>query len=661
MAATASLALLARGVALSALELRRREPQGEPSGWDAAVHPVLQRIYAARGVLRPDGVGHRLQRLLPPQSLGGLAAATELLAEAIRADWAILVAGDYDCDGATGAAVAVRGLRLLGARRVAYAVPNRFVHGYGLTPALVDSLQPRPQLIVTVDNGVASVAGVARARELGMRVIVTDHHLPGEQLPDCDAMVNPNLVGDGFPSKALAGVGVMFYLLLALRARLYPCADLDREDRQVANRGHTAHGSGDLPAREDQEAAIRGRTAHGFGDLPAREDQGAAMRGRTAHGFGDLPAREDQEAAIRGRTAQESRPDLSVLLDLVALGTVADLVPLDFNNRVLVEAGLRRIRGGKACAGIAALVECGKRSVAALCASDLGFVVAPRLNAAGRLEDMRLGVECLLTDDVDQARRHAAQLDQINRERRDLQSSMVAEAEAMTAGLRDIDAVGVALYEPSWHAGVVGLVASKLKERLHRPVIAFAPASEDDPDSLRGSGRSIPGFHLRDALAVIDARQPGLIERFGGHAMAAGLSLRAADLPRFAAAFDAAARELIAPERLQAALYTDGELPAGSLSLELAWQLRDAGPWGQAFPEPLFDNVFECAHWKPMGEGHWRLGLRDPRDGSVHDAVMFNVGAAAPPSRLRAAYELVVNDWQGRASPRLLLRHVEPA
>jgi len=598
VAPVASLAFLAQGAALNAPELRRRTLQGEPSGWDATVHPVLQRIYAARGALQPSDVEHRLQRMLPPQSLGGLEAATALLAEAIRDDWSILVAGDYDCDGATGTAVAVRGLRMLGAKRVGYAVPNRFVHGYGLTPALVDSLQPRPQLVVTVDNGVASVAGVARAQALGMRVIVTDHHLPGEQLPACDALVNPNVnpgeCGQERPlfdacvqdarMKNLAGVGVMFYLLLALRAKL---------------RGDGAFAKGE--------------------------------------------------------------PDLSVLLDLVALGTVADLVPLDFNNRVLVEAGLRRIRGGKACAGIAALIECGKRSTATLCASDLGYAVGPRLNAAGRLEDMQLGVECLLTDDAAQARRYAMQLDEINRERRDLQASMVAEAEAMTAGLRDIAAVGVALYEASWHAGVVGLVASKLKERLHRPVISFAPASEDDTANLRGSGRSIPGFHLRDALAMIDARQPGLIERFGGHAMAAGLSLRTEDFPRFAAAFDAAAREMIAPERLQAALYTDGELPVGSLSLELARQLREAGPWGQAFPEPVFDNLFECAHWKPMGEGHWRLNLRDPRDGSVHDAVMFNVGSAAPPPRLRAAYELVVNDWQGRESPRLLLRHVEPS
>jgi len=570
---------------LSVLQLRRRESRGVPHGWPDSVHPVLQRIYAARGVLEPGQVEHRLARMLSPQLLGGMAQAVDLLIEAIRGDWSILVAGDYDCDGATGTAVAVRGLRLLGARRVDYAIPNRFVHGYGLSAAFVASMQPAPQLIVTVDNGVASVAGVAAAKARGIKVIVTDHHLPGEQLPACDAMVNPNLAGDPFPSKMLAGVGVMFYLLLALRAKLH--------------------------------------------------EQGAF---------------------------DAAKPDLSPLLDLVALGTVADLVPLDFNNRVLVEAGLQRMRSGRACAGIAALVEAARRSVATLCASDLGFSIGPRLNAAGRLEDMRLGVECLLADDAVQARHLAGQLDAINRERRDLQASMVAEAEAMVAGLGHVDAVGVALYEPSWHAGVVGLVASKLKERLHRPVIAFAPASEDDAGHLRGSARSIPGFHIRDALAAIDVRQPGLIERFGGHAMAAGLSLKAGDYPRFAAAFDAIARELIEPERLQAVLYTDGELPPGAATLVLARQLREAGPWGQAFPEPLFDNLFECAGWKVMGERHLRLQLRDPRDGALHDAVMFNAyHGQPPPSRFCAAYELTINDWQGRETPRLLLRHIEPA
>jgi single-stranded-DNA-specific exonuclease len=589
--------------------LRRRAPQGTPEGWSETVHPVLRQVYAARGVLHPAQAEHRLRHLLAPQALGGLDRAVDLLIEAITGDWSIVIAGDYDCDGATGTAVAVRGLRLLGARQVDYVIPNRFVHGYGLSPALVASLDPAPRLIVTVDNGVASIAGVAAAKARGMRVIVTDHHLPGERLPAADALVNPNVLevracghgdpaceacaGDArmnqaFASRALAGVGVMFYLLLAVRAGL-------------------------------------------------RE---------------------------RGAFAAGAEPDLSPLLDLVALGTVADLVPLDFNNRVLVEAGIRRIRSGRACPGISALVEAGKRSLAGVCASDLGYAVGPRLNAAGRLEDMRLGVECLLADDPGQARLLAERLSTINQERRDLQEAMVAEAEAMIGGL-GLEGVGertgVTLYEPSWHAGVVGLVASKLKERLHRPVIAFAPAEEDRPDDLRGSARSIAGFHMRDALAAIDARMPGLIERFGGHAMAAGLSLKASDYPRFAEAFDALAREWLDEERLQAVLYTDGELPPGNFTLDLARQLRDGGPWGQGFPEPLFENLFECAQWRLMGERHWRLSLRDPRDGAVHEAVMFNVRAPQPPPRLRAVFELTINEWQGRESARLLLRHVEPA
>ncbi|MGN2251823.1 DHHA1 domain-containing protein [Frateuria sp. GZRe12] len=594
---------------MSAPTLRRRLATGAPEGWSETVHPVLRQVYAARGVLHPAQAEHRLRHLLAPQALGGLDRAVALLIEAITGDWSIVIAGDYDCDGATGTALAVRGLRLLGARHVDYVIPNRFAHGYGLSPALVASLEPAPQLIVTVDNGVASIAGVAAARARGIRVIVTDHHLPGDQLPAADALVNPNVLevracghgepacescaGDArrnqaFASRALAGVGVMFYLLLAVRAEL---------------------------------------------------------RGR-------------------GAFAGREEPDLANLLDLVALGTVADLVPLDFNNRVLVEAGINRIRSGRACPGITALVEAGKRSLSGVCASDLGYAVGPRLNAAGRLEDMRLGVECLLTDDPGQALTLAERLSAINQERRELQEAMVAEAEAMIGalGLEGLgERTGVSLYEPTWHAGVVGLVASKLKERLHRPVIAFAPADEDRPDELRGSARSIAGFHVRDALAAIDARLPGLIERFGGHAMAAGLSLKAADYARFADAFDAIAREWLDEERLQAVLYTDGELPPGTFTLDLARQLRDGGPWGQGFPEPLFDNLFECAQWRLMGERHWRLSLRDPRDGAVHEAVMFNVRAAAPPPRLRAVYELTINEWQGRESARLLVRHVEPA
>jgi single-stranded-DNA-specific exonuclease len=561
---------------------------GEPAGWGDSLHPFLQRIYAARGVFSPDQAEHRLNRLLSPEQLGGIKHAVALLAQAIRDDASIIIAGDYDCDGATGTAVAIRGLRLLGAKRVDYVVPNRFVHGYGLSPELVASLPSHAQLIVTVDNGVASVAGVAAAKARGMKVIVTDHHLPGEQLPVADAIVNPNLHDDGFPSKALAGVGVMFYVLLALRAYL----------------------------RE-----------HG--------------------GF-----------------ASNVEPDLSSLLDLVALGTVADLVPLDFNNRILVEAGMKRLRSRRGCAGITALIEASQRAVSTACTSDLGYAVGPRLNAAGRLEDMRLGVECLLTDDPAQARRYAELLSSINQERRDLQAAMVAEAEVMVANASHVDAqtVGVTLFEPSWHAGVVGLVASKLKERLHRPVIAFAPAGEDDPDHLRGSARSISGFHIRDALAAVDARHPGLIERFGGHAMAAGLSLRTSDYPRFAEAFDAVAREGLNEEQLQAVLYTDGEMPAGMFTLDTAKLLRFAGPWGQAFPEPVFENRFECFSWKPMGERHLRMSLRDPRDDGLYDAVMFNAyDGKPPPATLRAVYELTINDWQGRESPRLLLRHIEPA
>ena len=588
---------------MPALTLRRRPLPPMTTAWPAGVPAALQRVYAARGVTDAGDVEHRLARLLPPQTLGGLDAAVTLLADAIAADADILIAGDYDCDGATGVAVGVRGLRLLGARRVRYAVPHRMVHGYGLTPALVASLAPLPDLIVTVDNGIASHAGIAAARAGGARVIVTDHHLPGPTLPEADAIVNPNLPGDAFPSKALAGVGVMFYLLLALRAGL-------------------------------------------------RE---------------------------RGAFAAQGEPDLAELLDRVALGTVADLVPLDYNNRVLVESGLRRIRGGRACAGISALIDVAGRRAATLTATDLGFALAPRINAAGRMEDMRLGIECLLSDDPDTARAQAARLQAINAERREVQALMVADAQVMTAvdaigsgvagapwGLSLVApgglplGVGVALFDPAWHVGVVGLVASKLKESLHRPVVAFAPAG-DGSGELRGSARSIPGFHVRDALAAVDARHPGLILRFGGHAMAAGLSLRTVDFARFAQAFDAVARGLLSDETLQPVLWTDGELQDGEFSLELARALRDGGPWGQGFPEPLFDNVFERVAWRPLGEGHWRLTLRATDGGGTLEAVMFNAGPAAPPARLRAAYQLGVNEWQGRERLQLLLRHVEAA
>ncbi|MDE2498339.1 MAG: single-stranded-DNA-specific exonuclease RecJ [Xanthomonadaceae bacterium] len=584
------------------LRIVRRGVPSLPHGWPASVHPVLQRVYAARGVACPEEAGHRLSALLQPDGLGGIGGAVALLVDAIAQDRYIVISGDYDCDGATGCAVAVRGLRMLGARHVGYAVPDRAVHGYGLTPELVATMQPTPDLIVTVDNGVASFAGIAAAKARGCKVIVTDHHLPGAALPDADAIVNPNLPGDSFASKALCGVGVMFYLLLALRARLYPC---DRADR------------------EDQTAA---------------------------------------EAAIHGRTFGKSRPDLASLLDLVALGSVADLVPLDANNRALVESGLRRMRAGNASAGIAALFEVSGREIGKAVAADLGYAIGPRINAAGRLEDMTLGVECLLADDPARARELAGVLHDINSQRRDLQASMVDDALARLDGIDAGDALGISLFDPTWHPGIVGLVAAKVKERLHRPVVAFAPAGEGGP--LRGSARSITGFHIRDALAEVDARCPGMIVRFGGHAMAAGLTLALAHYARFAEAFDAVVSERISEESLQPVLASDGELAPCDFDIGLARQLRMAGPWGQGFAAPLFDDAFECVECKALGAdgAHRRLRLRDPRDGRVHDAVWFGADSdVREGAAVRIAYELTINEWRGRESLQLLARHVESA
>lgn len=574
------------------LRIQRRAFAASAAQWPERMHPVLRRVYAARGIVTVAQVEHRLGALLAPTMLSGIERACELLESALRKDASIVVVGDYDCDGATGTAVAIRGLRMLGARRVAYRVPNRFIHGYGLSTELVEDLvAQRPNLLITVDNGVAAVAGVACAKRHGIDVIVTDHHLPGASLPAADAIVNPNLDGDAFPSKALAGVGVMFYLLLALRSRL------------------------------------------------------------RAQGW-------FTQRAI-------AEPDLSTLLDLVALGTVADLVPLDFNNRVLVDAGLRRIRAGRGCAGMAALIELSQRSAATLTAGDLAFSLGPRVNAAGRLEDMALGIECLLADNPERARDLAQTLCAINTQRRDLQAGMVEQGEASIdecvarLGAAALP-VGVVLYQTDWHPGVVGLVASRLKDKLHRPVIACAPVGEDR-DEVRGSGRSIPSFHLRDALVDVAAKAPGLLQRFGGHAMAAGLSLRRADVPRFAELFDCVARARIAPGALDPILYTDGELSAADFSLDLARQLRFAGPWGQGFPEPLFDNEFTVESWKPMGETHLRLRLHLVDRAPAFDAVMFNAfDGNAPPPRLRAAFQLEVDEWNNSQKMRVLLRHYEP-
>ncbi len=565
----------------------RRRTVAAPGDWPASVHPVLRRVYTARGVTAAAQVRHRLGDLLPPQTLGGLVAAVALLDAAIEGDRRICVIGDFDCDGATGTAVAVRGLRLLGARQVGYRVPHRMRHGYGLSPQLVAELgQPAPELLLTVDNGIASLDGVSAARAAGMQVIVTDHHLPGARLPAADAIVNPNLDGDGFPSKALAGVGVVFYLLLALRAH--------------------------------------------------RRARGASKSG--------------------------PEPDLSVLLDLVALGTVADMVALDQNNRILVAAGLRRMRAGAAQAGLRALMRVAGRAPERITSADLGFALGPRINAAGRLEDMALGIECLLSDDEAHALRLAGQLDAINHERRALQDEMLQQAEAAAEHCLAAIAAGAAgeaalcVFEPEWHPGVVGLVAARLKERLHRPVIAFAPGGDDG--LLRGSARSIPGFHLRDALADVAVLHPGLIARFGGHAMAAGLSLAPENLDAFRVAFAEVARARLSPDLLRAVVWSDGALAPEEFSRELAMQLREGGPWGQGFPEPIFDDIFEVAEWRVVGNGHLKLQLRHATSGLALAAIQFGGFDGTPPSeRLQLAYALETDDFRDRRGVQLLVRH----
>ncbi len=568
---------------MTASPVLRRRAAPIVGDWPPHVPPLLQRLYAARGIASAEQAELKLAKLLAPQQLGGIDAAVDLLHAALRREAHIVVVGDFDCDGATGTAVAVRGLRLLGARHVSYRVPHRIAHGYGLSPALVEEeLAPiAPDLVITVDSGIACLAGVAAAKSHGWQVLVTDHHLPGDELPAADAIVNPNLRDDGFPSKALAGVGVVFYLLLALRARL-------------------------------------------------RE---------------------------RGEPGAEA--DLSSLLDLVAVGTVADLVPLDDNNRLLVAAGLKRLREGRGQPGVLALAEVAQRRLPVLTATDIGFGIGPRINAAGRLEDMTLGIECLLTDEADRAMQLAKQLDAINAERRELQQQMVDDAEAAASALPLPEGGHDAycLRDEGWHPGVVGLVASKLKEKLHRPVIAFAP-SDTGSTTLRGSARSIPGVHVRDALADVDALHPGLILRYGGHAMAAGLSLDAANFEAFRQAFEAAVARRLTDELRESELWSDGELAPQELNRPTAEALRLAGPWGQGFPEPLFDGEFEVRSWKILAERHLKFELGMPGRLGPINAIHFG-GAAlgAPPARVRMAFGLDLDDFRGRRDVQLLVRH----
>jgi single-stranded-DNA-specific exonuclease len=538
------------------------------------IAPLFARLYAARGIKDAKDASFKLSQLPSPSLMKGIDLVVDRLIVAIEKQEQMLIVADYDADGATACAIGLRGLRKMGAK-IGYIVPNRFEYGYGLTPEIVElAAKENPRVIVTVDNGIASVDGVARARALGIDVIVTDHHLPGETLPDTPTIVNPNQPGCTFPSKALAGCGVMFYVLLALRARL-------------------------------------------------RE---------------------------RGVYTQETQPDLNDLLPLVALGTVADVVPLDALNRRLVEAGLRRIREGKAQVGIEAMFEVAARSASKATAYDFGFILGPRINAAGRLDDISLGIECLLTDDKDRALEIATQLDQLNRERRSIEAGMRDEADLMIRTEITPEQRAIVVMDGTWHQGVVGIVAGRLRETYHRPALVFAPGEGTE---LKGSGRSIPGFHLRDALDLVSKRHPQLMRKFGGHAMAAGVTITNANFAPFAKAFEQIASELLTPEMLEQRIESDGSFNANEFDFETAEALHNH-VWGQAFPPPLFDDEFTLIDSRIVAFKHTKLRLK--RSGRFFDAIRFNC-TEPPPQPLRAAYKLSLSEWQGEQRVELIVEH----
>jgi len=554
------------------------------------VSPLLERIFLARGVTSAAELDRTLAKLPSPWLLSGMDVMVGHLLTAIKTRQKISIVADFDADGATSCAVAVKGLQLLGAGQVNFVVPNRFEYGYGLTPEIVALVkQQNPDVLITVDNGISSIDGVKVAKDLGIKVLITDHHLPGSELPAADAIVNPNLPDDKFPSGALAGVGVMFYVLMALRSRL-------REQGWFEQK-------------------------------------------------------------------QISEPNLAQLLDYVALGTVADVVPLDSVNRVLVYQGLQRIRSGRGHPGLNALIEVSGRNPQTIVASDLGFALGPRLNAAGRMDDMALGIQCLLTDDPGLAKDIAVQLDELNNDRREVEGQMSREAMALLADMNVLNEqhlpAGVCLYDANWHQGVIGILASRIKDRVHRPVIAFAPAGKDE---IKGSARSIPGVHIRDVLSDVAAAHPKLLSKFGGHAMAAGMSLKMHDYPAFALAFDEVVKLKLADVELEQKIYSDGELTEAELSLEFAELLQNSATWGQEFPEPVFDGIFDVIQSRIVGQRHLKLVLRKPTGNLVLDAIAFYVDQ--PENwlglrQIRAAYRLDINEFRGNRSVQLMVQYLE--
>ncbi len=565
-------------------------PEILPAGL-SGLHPVLARIYASRGVESLDQLGRQLKELLPDTALLGMEAAVGRLVEALEQQQRILIVGDFDCDGATSTTLAVLALRQFGAAEVDYLVPNRFQFGYGLSPEIVEvAAAQQPHLIITVDNGISSIDGVARAGELGIDVLVTDHHLPGAELPAAVAIVNPNQPDCRFMAKSTCGVGVIFYVMIALR-------------RALAERGWFE------------------------------------MRGLAA-------------------------PNLADLLDLVALGTVADVVALERNNRALVYQGLQRIRAGRARPGLLALIEVAGRRREVLAASDLGFAIAPRLNAAGRLEDISIGIECLLSEDYEYALDLAHTLDDLNRERRGIEQEMQQQALVLLDRLQLDDAelpYGLCLFDESWHQGVIGILASRIKERVHRPVIAFAPGDAGD---IKGSARSISGFHVRDGLDAVAARHPGLIKKFGGHAMAAGLSLSADKLDAFREAFDQEVRRQLDEQALTQRVLTDGGLGGQEFTLELAELIREAGPWGHQFPEPRFDGRFRVLQQRIVGQRHLKLVVMEPASGLALDGIAFNVDTRRWPdesvTELHLVYRLDINEFRGQRNLQLMIEQLLP-